>query len=73
MNATALEELGHELEDTATRLRAGELDPGEAARLVDRCAELAVRLGSGLDRLARDAEHDTPAGGARSPGQEQLL
>jgi hypothetical protein len=57
-----LDTLIEELEEVAQRLRAGDLDPDEAAQLVDRCAELAGRLGSGLDAAARETE-----------GQERLL
>jgi hypothetical protein len=57
-----LDTLIEELEQVAQRLRAGDLDPDEAAQLVDRCAELAGRLGSGLDAAARETE-----------GQERLL
>ena len=57
-----LDELIEELELVAQRLRAGNLDHDEAAQLVDRCAELAGRLGSGLDAAARETE-----------GQERLL
>lgn len=63
-----LEELVRELETAATRLRAGELDPKAAADLVDRCADLAGRIGSALERAGRDAEREVP-----SEGQEQLL
>ena len=61
-----LDELVRELEDAALRLRAGELDADEAAALIDRCAALALQMGSSLDRLGRDAERE-------DPGQEQLL
>ena len=57
-----------ELEDAAARLRAGDMDAQQAAALVERCADLAGRLGAGLDRAAREAERE-PASG----GQEQLL
>jgi hypothetical protein len=57
-----LDSLILELEGIAQRLRAEELRPEEAAQLVDRCAELAARIGSGLDAEARDTE-----------GQERLL
>jgi len=57
-----LDELIAELEQIAQRLRTGQLDPDEAAQLVDRCAELAGRVGSGLDAAARGTE-----------GQERLL
>jgi exonuclease VII small subunit len=61
-----LEELVQELEQAAERLRSGELDSAEAADLIERCAELAARLGGELEALARKGE-----GG--SPGQETLL
>ena len=63
-----LDALVRELEDAASRLRAGPLDAEEAAALVERCAELAGRAGSELDRAAREAEREAPAG-----GQERLL
>jgi hypothetical protein len=66
MNDT-IEQLVAELETTATRLRAGDLEQGEAATLVERCADLANRVGSQLERDAR-----TTAGGG-VPGQEELL
>ena len=59
-----MNELARELEELAARLRSGELSPDEAAQAVERCAELAARLGSELDAAARDAEHQ---------GQERLL
>ncbi len=62
-----IEELVAELEQTAARLREGQLDQGEAAQLVERCADLANRVGAQLEREAR-----TAAAG-ESPGQEQLL
>jgi hypothetical protein len=63
---TTLEDLVQELEQAATRLRSGELDSAQAADLIERCAELAARLGGELEALARKGE-----GG--SPGQETLL
>ena len=57
-----LDALIEELEGVAQRLRSEQLEPEEAARLVDRCAELADRIGSGLDAEARETE-----------GQERLL
>jgi hypothetical protein len=62
-----LDELIAELEQLATSLRAGELDAAEAAQLVDRCAEVAARVGSELDELGRAAERESPG-----DGQEQL-
>jgi hypothetical protein len=54
-----------ELEATASRLRSGDLDTDEAAALVERCAELAARIGSALDAASREA--------SQSEGQERLL
>jgi hypothetical protein len=62
-----LDDLAAELEELAARLRSGDLTGAEAAAAVERCAELAARLGSGLDAAARDAER-----GAQE-GQERLL
>lgn len=63
--AGELDDLVRELQDAATRLRAGELEPTEAAELVDQCARLAVSIGGELEALGRRAEND--------PDQEQLL
>jgi exonuclease VII small subunit len=63
--STELDALIDELESTAARLRSGELDSDEAAALVERCAELAARIGSDLDAAGRAASH--------SEGQERLL
>ena len=57
-----LNSLIHELESVAERLRREQLDPAEAAALVERCAELAGQLGGELDARGRAAE-----------GQERLL
>jgi hypothetical protein len=62
-----LDSLIDELEQTAARLRSGELDPDGAAQAVERCAELASELGSDLDVRARAATATEP------PGQEKLL
>ena len=64
---TAIDDLIAELERTAQRLRDGDLEQGEAATLVERCAELAGRIGSQLEREARAASSGS------APGQEQLL
>ncbi len=63
-----LDQMIRELEESAARLRDGELDAAQAAELVERCAELAARVGAELDRAGREAERDDPA-----EGQEQLL
>jgi hypothetical protein len=44
------------LERAAAALRAGELDPGRAATLVDECARLAAEAGAELDREMRAAD-----------------
>jgi len=61
----SLEGLADELEGLATRLRAGEVSGDEAAELVQRCSELAGRLGSELDARSRAA--------GEVEGQERLL
>jgi exonuclease VII small subunit len=60
-----LEALVTELEEVAARLRAGDVSPEEGARLVERCAELAARVGSELDAASRAA--------SEAEGQERLL
>jgi flagellin-specific chaperone FliS len=54
-----------ELERAADRLRADDIDPAEAADLVERCAQIAARLGAALDRQA--------AAPGEASGQERLL
>jgi hypothetical protein len=57
--------LAEELEAVAERLRSGSLEQDEAASLVERCAELAGRLGAEIDTRARAA--------GEAEGQERLL
>jgi exonuclease VII small subunit len=61
----ALDALVRELETLAARLRSGDVPPDDAAALVERCAELAARIGSELDAEGRSA--------AAAEGQERLL
>ena len=61
-----LQELVAELENTADSLRAGDLSPEDAAAAVERCAELAARVGATLDAQAREPDEALP-------GQEELL
>jgi hypothetical protein len=63
----SLERLVDELEAAAARLRSGELDAEEAAAVVERCAELATRIGAELDAESRAASE------APAAGQERLL
>jgi len=51
-----LDALTASLEATAERLRAGRLEPDEAARLVQEAARLAGRASAELDRRVREAE-----------------
>jgi hypothetical protein len=60
-----LEALIGELESLAARLRSGELQADEAAELVERCAELAGRVGAELEAESRAA--------SEAEGQERLL
>jgi hypothetical protein len=66
MSDKSLEDLVRELENAAEQLRSGDLDSAAAADLIERCAELAARLGGELEARLRSGE-----GG--SPGQETLL
>ena len=63
--ALGLEELAAELEAVADNLRAEAIDADEAAGLVERCAELAQRIGSEIDARSRSA--------GEAEGQERLL
>ncbi len=60
-----LEELASELESVADKLRAEAIDAEEAADLVERCADLAQRIGSEIDARSRSA--------GEAEGQERLL
>ena len=62
---SALDDAIAELERAAVRLRSDDLPAEEAADLVERCAEIAARVGAELERRS------TPEGTA--PGQETLL
>ena len=61
----SLAQLAEELEAVVDKLRSEAIDADEAADLVERCAEMAARLGSEIDARAR--------GAAESEGQERLL
>jgi hypothetical protein len=60
-----LEELAAELGSVADKLRSEAVDSDEAADLVERCAELAQRIGTEIDARSRSA--------AEAEGQERLL
>jgi len=66
---TAVDQLDHfarRLDEAAARLRGGELEPEQAARLVEECARIAGDAAGELDRRVRAAA-DPPA-----PGQTTL-
>ena len=66
MNRTeSLSALAEELEAVADKLRADAIDADEAADLVERCAEIAARLGGEIDSRARAT--------SEAEGQERLL
>jgi hypothetical protein len=58
-----LEELAAELELVADKLRSEAVDAEEAAGMVERCAELAQRIGAEVDARSR----------GEAEGQERLL
>ena len=60
-----LEELAAELESVADKLRSEAIDADEGADLVERCAELAQRIGAEIDARSRSA--------GEAEGQERLL
>jgi hypothetical protein len=60
-----LEDLAGELEAVADKLRADAVDSDEAADLVERCADLAHRIGAEIDARSRSA--------GEAEGQERLL
>jgi hypothetical protein len=62
-----LDALIDELERTAERLRAGEVEPADASAMVEALAQKAAEIGAALEREAR-----APAPG-EPPGQETLL
>jgi hypothetical protein len=62
-----LQDLTDRLEQAAAQLRAEQLEPGDAARLVEECARIAGEAATELDRRARAAA-DAP-----TPGQGELL
>ncbi len=53
-----LQDLTARLEQAAARLRDAELEPQEAAGLVEECARLAGEAAAELDRRARAAADD---------------
>jgi hypothetical protein len=62
MTEQTIEHIVTELERTATELRSGTLDAGDAALKVDEVARLAAQAGTELDRRVRAG--DQPLGAA---------
>jgi len=56
----ALTELTARLNDTAERLRSGELGPEAALTLIEECARLATEASSHIDERARAALEPLP-------------
>lgn len=56
----ALIELTARLQDTAERLRAGELEPATALSLIEECARLAAEASAQVDERARAALEPLP-------------
>jgi hypothetical protein len=63
----ALDALIDDLERTADRLRAGDIEPAEASAVVESLAQKASEIGAALEREARTTAPGEP------PGQETLL
>lgn len=55
MSVEALEQLVAHLEQAAARLRDGELEPDQAAGLVEECARIAGDAANELERRVRSA------------------
>jgi hypothetical protein len=56
----ALIELSERLDETAARLRAGELEPEAALALIEECAKLAAEASAQVDERARAALEPLP-------------
>jgi hypothetical protein len=56
----ALIELSERLQETAQRLRAGELDPDAALAMIEECARLAAEASAQVDERARAALEPLP-------------
>ncbi len=56
----ALIELSARLQETAQRLRAGELEPDAALALIEECARLASEASAQVDERARAALEPLP-------------
>ncbi len=66
-DTATLERLVARLEESAGRLRGGELSPEAAAEVVEQCAQTAGQAAAELERLTRAAASEA------APTQDQLL
>jgi len=69
-DTATLERLVARLEESAGRLRGGELSPGAAAEVIEQCAQTAAHAAAELERLARAAASEQHPS---APTQDQLL
>lgn len=67
-----LEHFGRQLEEAAAQLRGGELEPEQAARLVEECARLAGEAAGELDRRVRLAADPPPPPQSPAQGRTDL-
>ncbi|MDW5594672.1 hypothetical protein VSS74_10015 [Conexibacter stalactiti] len=66
-NIDQLEYFSRQLEEAAAQLRGGDLEPEQAARLVEECARLAGDAANELDRRVRTAADPPPPGQTTLP------
>jgi hypothetical protein len=64
-----LEHYTRQLEEAAAQLRAGDLEPEQAAKLVEECARLAGDAANELDRRVRNAADVPVDPGPPPPGR----
>ncbi len=61
MSVDQLTFLTQQLQEAAAQLRGGELEPQQAARVVEECARIAGDAAGELERRVRAAADGTPA------------
>ena len=72
-DSATLERLVARLEESAGRLRGGELSPEAAAEVIEQCVLTASQAAAELERLARAAASEGTTGPPTPPTQDQLL
>lgn len=68
-----LEHVSRQLEEAAAQLRGGDLEPEQAARLIEECARLAGDAAGELDRRVRTAADPPPAVQAPAPQDQTTV